>query len=76
MKLANCFQNLIMLAIVMRLPKMQMSSYLMTEWNQYRALDFDKIKSLMTQAVFVDLRNVYSPEKMKQHGFNYVCVGR
>ncbi len=49
---------------------------LMTEWNQYRALDLDKIKSLMNQPVFVDLRNVYSPEKMRELGFTYVSVGR
>ena len=49
---------------------------LMTEWNQYRALDLDHIKSIMNQPVFVDLRNVYSPEKMKQQGFTYVGVGR
>ncbi len=49
---------------------------LMTEWNQYRALDLEKIKSLMKQPLFIDLRNVYSPEKMKNAGFEYVGVGR
>jgi UDPglucose 6-dehydrogenase len=49
---------------------------LMTEWNQYRALDFRKIKSLMTGNLFIDLRNVYEPETLKEHGFNYVGVGR
>jgi UDPglucose 6-dehydrogenase len=49
---------------------------LITEWNQYRALDLDKIKSLMKKPVFVDLRNVYSPAKMKELGFTYVGVGR
>ena len=49
---------------------------LMTEWNQYRALDLEKIKSLMKQPLFIDLRNVYSPEKMKKNGFTYVGVGR
>ena len=49
---------------------------LMTEWNQYRALDLEKIKSLMKQPLFIDLRNVYSPEKMKDNGFTYVGVGR
>jgi UDPglucose 6-dehydrogenase len=49
---------------------------LMTEWNQYRALDLEKIKSLMKQPLFIDLRNVYSPEKMKNAGFVYVGVGR
>ncbi len=49
---------------------------LMTEWNQYRALDLEKIKSLMKQPLFIDLRNVYSPDKMKNSGFVYVGVGR
>ena len=49
---------------------------LMTEWNQYRALDLDRIASLLNQPVFVDLRNVYDPETMKEKGFTYVGVGR
>ena len=49
---------------------------LMTEWNQYRALDFDRIKSLMKESLFVDLRNVYEPEALKELGFRYVGVGR
>jgi len=49
---------------------------LMTEWNQYRALDLGRIKSLMHTPVFVDLRNVYEPEGMKELGFKYSGVGR
>lgn len=49
---------------------------LMTEWNQYRALDMERIKSLMKDPLFVDLRNVYTPGKMKEIGFKYVGVGR
>ncbi|MFC1608610.1 UDP-glucose dehydrogenase family protein [Patescibacteria group bacterium] len=51
---------------------------LMTEWNEFRALDFDRIKELMNtdDPVFVDLRNVYDPELVKAHGFRYVGVGR
>jgi UDPglucose 6-dehydrogenase len=49
---------------------------LMTEWNQYRALDLDRIASLLTSPVFVDLRNVYDPDTMKEKGFTYVGVGR
>lgn len=49
---------------------------LMTEWNQYRALDFDRIKSLMKKPLFIDLRNVYEPEGMKELGFAYAGVGR
>ncbi len=49
---------------------------LMTEWNQYRGLDLDRIKSLMKGDVFVDLRNVYERSMMQRHGFKYTCVGR
>jgi UDPglucose 6-dehydrogenase len=49
---------------------------LMTEWNEYRGLDLDKLKSLMRGDVFVDLRNVYEKSRMKAHGFSYCCVGR
>ena len=49
---------------------------LMTEWNQYRALDLERIKSLMRTAVFVDLRNVYDPWSLKEIGFRYAGVGR
>jgi UDPglucose 6-dehydrogenase len=49
---------------------------LMTEWNQYRALDFDRIKSLMKELLFIDLRNVYEPEALKELGFRYIGVGR
>jgi len=49
---------------------------LMTEWNQYRALDLEKVKSMMKGNVFVDLRNVYEKHTMEQKGFEYHCVGR
>jgi UDPglucose 6-dehydrogenase len=49
---------------------------LMTEWNQYRALDLDRLKSVMKTPVFIDLRNVYDPAKMKEAGFQYFGVGR
>ena len=49
---------------------------LMTEWNQYRALDLEKIKKIMKEPVFIDLRNVYDPATMKELGFRYTGVGR
>jgi UDPglucose 6-dehydrogenase len=49
---------------------------LMTEWNQYRALDLAQIRAGMRSPVFIDLRNVYDPEKMKADGFQYTGVGR
>jgi UDPglucose 6-dehydrogenase len=49
---------------------------LLTEWNQFRALDLDRVKTLMRAPVVVDLRNVYRPEEMRQRGFTYASVGR
>ncbi|THD81856.1 MAG: UDP-glucose/GDP-mannose dehydrogenase family protein [Phenylobacterium sp.] len=49
---------------------------LITEWDQFRALDLDRIKLLMNKPVMVDLRNVYKPEDMRARGFAYASVGR
>ena len=49
---------------------------LMTEWNMYRNLDMDLIKTKLKQPVFIDLRNVYEPDTMKSLGFDYHCIGR
>jgi UDPglucose 6-dehydrogenase len=49
---------------------------LMTEWNEYRGLDLARMRELMAGDVFVDLRNVYEPDSMRELGFQYSCVGR
>lgn len=49
---------------------------LFTEWNQYRALDLAEIKASMKGAIFVDLRNVYSPKQIREAGFEYYGLGR
>jgi UDPglucose 6-dehydrogenase len=49
---------------------------IMTEWNQYRMLDLDRVRGLLAQPVMVDLRNVYEPDSVKAAGFTYVRVGR
>src|SRR5437016_3887917 len=49
---------------------------IVTEWEQFRALDLERVRDLMACPVMVDLRNVYRPEDMKKHGFAYCCVGR
>jgi UDPglucose 6-dehydrogenase len=49
---------------------------LMTEWNPYRALDLQRIKSLLREPVFVDLRNVYKAKDLIDIGFKYVGVGQ
>src|SRR5690349_3081501 len=49
---------------------------IVTEWEQFRALDLDRIKSAMKQPVLIDLRNVYRPAEMAELGFVYDSVGR
>ena len=49
---------------------------IITEWNQFRALDMEKVKSLLKSPKIADLRNVYEPEDMQELGFEYVGVGR
>ena len=49
---------------------------IITEWDQFRALDLDEVKRLMRAPVVVDLRNIYRPEEMAARGFRYVSVGR
>jgi len=49
---------------------------LMTEWNQFRMLDLERIKRLLHRPVVIDLRNVYEPGPMRAAGFEYACVGR
>ncbi|MCW5958702.1 MAG: UDP-glucose/GDP-mannose dehydrogenase family protein [Pyrinomonadaceae bacterium] len=48
----------------------------LTEWNQFRALDMKKVKSLLKEPKIVDLRNIYEPAEMRKLGFEYVGVGR
>ena len=47
-----------------------------TEWNQFRSLDFSRLKKLMREPVIVDLRNIYEPEAARGAGFKYTSVGR
>ncbi|MGE5165983.1 MAG: UDP-glucose dehydrogenase family protein [Sphingobacteriales bacterium] len=49
---------------------------IVTEWEQFRALDFERLKAVMEQPVLVDLRNVYRPDEMGRRGFVYEGVGR
>jgi len=49
---------------------------LVTEWDAFRALDFDKVKALAKAPVLIDLRNVYRPDEVRAKGFTYVSVGR
>lgn len=49
---------------------------LVTEWNEFRSLDLDKLKATMAAPVLVDLRNVYRRDEVVRHGFTYVSIGR
>jgi UDPglucose 6-dehydrogenase len=49
---------------------------IVTEWEQFRALDFARLKTVMERPVLVDLRNIYRPEEVARHGFVYESVGR
>jgi UDPglucose 6-dehydrogenase len=49
---------------------------LATEWNQFRSLDFERLKKTMKRPLIVDLRNVYEPSEVQARGFRYIGVGR
>jgi len=49
---------------------------IITEWDQFRALDLDRIKDALKTPTVIDLRNIYRPDEMRAKGFKYVSVGR
>ncbi len=49
---------------------------IVTEWDAFRALDFDRIKGLANAPILIDLRNIYRPEDMRGLGFEYLSIGR
>jgi UDPglucose 6-dehydrogenase len=49
---------------------------LVTEWNEFRELDFERLAKLMRGNVFIDCRNVYKPERVESYGFKYDSFGR
>jgi UDPglucose 6-dehydrogenase len=52
------------------------AAVIITEWDEFRALDLARVKASLTTPIVIDLRNIYPIETMKAHGFRYVCVGR
>ena len=49
---------------------------IVTEWEQFRALDLERLRDLMACPVMVDLRNIYRADEMMKFGFAYTCIGR
>jgi UDPglucose 6-dehydrogenase len=49
---------------------------ILTEWNEFRNIDFERAKALLKTPIVIDLRNIYTPGDMHAAGFSYVCVGR
>jgi UDPglucose 6-dehydrogenase len=49
---------------------------ILTEWDQFRALDLERVRSMLHKPVVVDLRNVYKPDDMAARGFTYISIGR
>jgi UDPglucose 6-dehydrogenase len=49
---------------------------IVTEWNQFRKLELDRLHQLLQQPLIIDLRNLYEPEKMAAAGFDYISIGR
>ncbi|MBL6932194.1 MAG: UDP-glucose/GDP-mannose dehydrogenase family protein [Rhodospirillales bacterium] len=49
---------------------------IITEWNAFRGLDFERVKSLLKNPILVDLRNIYNPNDMAAAGMDYHCLGR
>jgi UDPglucose 6-dehydrogenase len=49
---------------------------ILTEWNEFRALDLEKAKSILNQPLMIDLRNIYKPHELKSAGFAYFSIGR
>ena len=49
---------------------------IVTEWNEFRMLDFSRVKELMSEPILIDLRNIYEPAAMRAAGIHYVSVGR
>ncbi len=48
----------------------------MTEWSEFKTMDLTRLKALLQRPILIDLRNIFRPEAMVEHGFTYVSVGR
>ena len=49
---------------------------ILTEWDEFKEMDMEKIKSLMKHNLIIDGRNIYNADDVKKEGFNYISIGR
>jgi UDPglucose 6-dehydrogenase len=49
---------------------------IVTEWNEFRSLDLERVSNLLKKPIVVDLRNIYDPREMESLGFDYFSIGR
>jgi UDPglucose 6-dehydrogenase len=52
------------------------ATVIVTEWEEFRALDLKRLRGAMARPVMVDLRNIYRPDEMERHGIRYDSIGR
>jgi len=72
----NIFPEIIYCSDAYSVAKNADALVVVTEWNQFRNLDLEKLKTLMKGDLFFDFRNIYDPHRVKQSGFKYFGVGR
>lgn len=49
---------------------------IVTEWDEFRQLDLELVKSLLKTPIIIDGRNIYNPKEMETYGFKYISIGR
>ncbi len=49
---------------------------IVTEWNEFRGLDLDRVEELLNNKIMIDLRNIYKLKEMNKRGFHYISIGR
>jgi UDPglucose 6-dehydrogenase len=49
---------------------------IVTEWNQFRNLDLEKVRKLLRTPLLIDLRNIYQPERVREAGLRYIGIGQ
>jgi UDPglucose 6-dehydrogenase len=72
----ECLPDVVYCATPYDVAKHANALLIVTEWNEFKQLDFEKIKRLMRQPIILDGRNIYDPDVMHAHGFTYRGVGR